>query len=56
MLADIFERIKDLKDKSSPIEDKMVLCAIDNREVNLLMTIPGIGVYSVISIGAEIAI
>lgn len=51
MLADIFESITDLKDKSSPIEDKMVRCAIDNREVNLLMTIPGIGVYSVISIG-----
>ena len=54
MLADILERIKDLKDRASSIEDEMVRCTAGNRDVNLLITIPGIGVYSVTSIVAEI--
>ena len=49
-LADILERIKDLKDRSSSIEDEMARCTAGNRDVSLLMTIPGIGVYSATTI------
>ena len=49
-LADILERIKDLKNRASSIEDEMARCTAGNRDVNLLMTIPGIGVYSATAI------
>ena len=54
MLADILERIKDLKDRASSIEDEMARCTAGNRDVSLLMTIPGIGVYSATAILGEI--
>ncbi len=53
-LADILERIKDLKDRVSSIEDEMARCTAGNRDVSLLMTIPGIGVYSATAILGEI--
>ena len=53
-LADMLERIKDLKDRISSIEDEMARHAIENSNVNLLMTIPGINIYSATSIVAEI--
>jgi transposase len=53
-LADMLERIKDLNDRASAIEDEMARCTIGNRDVNLLMTIPGINLYSATAIVAEI--
>ena len=53
-LADMLERIKDLKDRSSSIEDEMARCTTGNNNVKLLMTIPGINIYSATSIVAEI--
>jgi transposase len=53
-LADMLERIKDLEDRASSIEDEMARCTIGNRDVNLLMTIPGINLYSATAIAAEI--
>ena len=53
-LADMLERIKDLKDRSSYIEDEMARCTMGNNNVKLLMTIPGINLYSATSIVAEI--
>ncbi len=53
-LADMLERISDLKERSSSIEDEMARHTTGNRNVNLLMTIPGINIYSATSIVAEI--
>ena len=53
-LADMLERIKDLKDRASYIEDEMARCTIGNRDVNILLIIPGINLYSATAIVAEI--
>ncbi len=53
-LADMLERISDLKERSSSIEDEMARHTTGNNNVNLLMTIPGINIYSATSIVAEI--
>ncbi|MFG1555421.1 MAG: IS110 family transposase [Thermoplasmataceae archaeon] len=53
-LADMLERISDLKERSSSIEDEMARHTTGNSNVNLLMTIPGINIYSATSIVAEI--
>ena len=52
-LADMLERISDLKERSSSIEDEMARHTTGNNNVNLLMTIPGINIYSATSIVAE---
>ena len=52
--ADMLERISDLKERSSSIEDEMARHTTGNSNVNLLMTIPGINIYSATSIVAEI--
>ena len=54
MLADLLDRIKDLRTRSSFIEDEMARCTAGNRDVRLLITIPGIGVYSAPLIVAEV--
>ena len=54
MLADLLDRIKDHRTRSSFIEDEMARCTAGNRDVSLLMTIPGIGVYSATAILGEI--
>ena len=45
MLTNGLDRIKDFKTRSSSIEDGMARCTACNKDVSLLMTIPGIGVY-----------
>ena len=54
VLSDILHRIADLKDRETLIEDEISRAADNRGDVKLLLSIPGINVYSAAVIAAEI--
>jgi transposase len=54
ILTDMLHRIADLKKRASGIEDEMSRIGTEKKDVNLIMTIPGINIYSAIAIISEI--
>ena len=54
VLNDLMDRITYLMRKESTVEDEISRSAMDDRNVDLLMTIPGIGIYSAAAIMSEI--
>ncbi|MHB1812556.1 MAG: IS110 family RNA-guided transposase [Thermoplasmataceae archaeon] len=54
VLTDMLHRIADLKNRSTAIEDEMARMTAGRKDVKLLMTIPGINVYSTAAIISEI--
>ncbi|MEM0137520.1 MAG: hypothetical protein QW608_03810 [Thermoplasmata archaeon] len=46
VLKDILERMNSLTDEASTVEEEMSRMAENNRYVKLLMTIPGINLFS----------
>ena len=53
VLSDLIERISDLKERERIIEDQMAVACKGNTSVRLLMTIPGINVYSASAISSD---
>ena len=53
-LGDLLDQITYLMRKESMVEDEISRSVINDRNVNLLMTIPGIGIYSSAAIMSEI--
>ena len=54
VLSDMMHRVSDLKDRENIIEDEISRIAEKRDDIRLLMTIPGIHVYSAAAIVAEI--
>ncbi len=54
VLNDLMDRITYLMRKESTVEDEISRSAMNDRNVDLLMTIPGIGIYSAAAITSEI--
>ena len=54
IIADMIRRVSELADRESMMEDEISRLAGKRRDVRLLMTIPGINVYSAVAIAAEI--
>ena len=54
ILSDMLFRVSNLKDRASMIEDEISRKCENNKDVSLLMTIPGINVYSAAAIISEI--
>ena len=54
ILSDMLLRVSNLKDRTSMIEDEISRKCENNKDVSLLMTIPGINVYSAAAIISEI--
>lgn len=54
VLADMIQRISGLKDRETMMEDEISRLVGKRKDVQLLMTIPGINVYSAAVIAAEI--
>ena len=54
ILSDMLLRVSNLKDRASMIEDEISRKCENNKDVSLLMTIPGINVYSAAAIISEI--
>ena len=54
VLGDLLDQITYMMRKESMVEDEISRSAVTDRNVNLLMTIPGIGIYSSAAIMAEI--
>ena len=54
VLSDLLDQITYLMKKESTVEDEISRSVINDRNVKLLMTIPGIGIYSSAAIMAEI--
>ncbi|MEM3845124.1 MAG: transposase [Candidatus Parvarchaeota archaeon] len=54
MMSDMLERLFDFFDRERGIENNIALAVKDDGNVNLLMTIPGINVYSAAVIVSEI--
>ena len=54
VLSDLIERISDLKERERILEDQMAVACEGNASLKLLMTIPGINVYSASAILSEI--
>ena len=54
ILSDLLDQITYLMKKESTVEDEISRSVINDRNVKLLMTIPGIGIYSSAAIMAEI--
>ena len=54
VLGDLLDQITYLMRKESMVEDEISRSVINDRNVNLLMTIPGIGIYSSAAIMSEI--
>ena len=54
VLGDLLSRIADLRDRETATEDTIAAMVSGNSEVRLLMTIPGINVYSAACIMSEI--
>ena len=54
VLSDMIERISDLKERERMLEDQMAVACEGNASLKLLMTIPGINLYSASVILSEI--
>ena len=54
ILGDLLDQITYLMRKESTVEDEISRSVINDRSVNLLMTIPGMGIYSSAAIMSEI--
>ncbi len=54
IISDLMDQITYLMRKESTLEDEISRYVVNDRNVNLLMTIPGIGIYSSAAIMAEI--
>ena len=54
VLSDLLSRLSDLKDRKERLEDEMSRIVENNDDAKLLMTIPGINVYSAVAIISEI--
>jgi transposase len=54
VLGDLVDQITYLMRKESTVEDEISRSVMNDRNVNILMTIPGIGIYSSAAIMAEI--
>ena len=54
VMEDMLMRVSDIIDRERKIEDQIALAVKDNNEVKLLMTIPGINIYSAAAIISEI--
>ena len=54
VLLDLIERISDLKERDRMLEDQMAVACEGKNSVRLLMTIPGIDLYSAPAILSEI--
>ena len=54
VLGDLLDQITYLMRKESMVEDEISRSVISDRNVNLLMTIPGLGIYSSAAIMSEI--
>lgn len=54
IVSDMIERIRELKDRESTMEDEIARMCHERNDVKLLMTIPGINVYSAAAIVSEI--
>ena len=54
VLADLLDQIAYLMGKESMVEDEISRSVMNDRNVNLLMTIPGMGIYSSAAIMSEI--
>jgi transposase len=54
VINDLMDQITYLMKKESMVEDEISRCVVSDRNVNLLMTIPGIGIYSSAAIMSEI--
>ena len=54
VLGDLLDQITYLMRKESMVEDEISRSVINDRNVNLLMTIPGLGIYSSAAIMSEI--
>lgn len=54
VLADMITMVSEIKDRESIIEDEISRMAVNRDDVRILMTIPGIHVYSATAILAEI--
>ena len=54
ILSDLMDQITYLMRKETTVEDEISRYVVNDRNVNLLMTIPGIGIYSSAAIMAEI--
>ena len=54
VLGDLLDQITYLIRKESIVEDEISRCVMNDRNVNILMTIPGMGIYSSAAIMSEI--
>ena len=54
VLSDLMDRISDLKERERMLEDQMAAACEGKNSVRLLMTIPGINLYSASAISSEI--
>ena len=54
IMDDMLKRIADLLNREREIENRIALAVKEDKRVNLLMTIPGINVYSAAVIISEI--
>jgi len=54
IMDDMLKRIADLLNREREIENRIALAVKDDKRINLLMTIPGINVYSAAVIISEI--
>jgi transposase len=53
VLSDLIERISDLKERERILEDQMAVACKGNTSMRLLMTIPGINLYSASAISSN---
>ena len=53
VLSDLIERISDLKERERILEDQMAVACKGNTSLKLLMTIPGINLYSASAISSD---
>ncbi len=54
VISNLIDRITDIMEEESYVEDEISRIAIDDENVKLLMTIPGINVYSAAAVISEI--
>ena len=54
LMSDLLSRVSDLIEKEGAMEDQIAAMVADNEDVHLLMTIPGINLYSAACIISEI--
>ena len=54
VMSDLLSRVSDLIEKEKAIEDRIAAMVSDNEDVKLLLTIPGINLYSAACIISEI--